>query len=210
MLRKNVLNKIAEDLTCKKLLLIFAGAMICSFGIYNIHRQTNITEGGVIGLLLLIEHWLGISPGIIAPVLDALCYILALKFLGGRFLRVSVISTISVTLFYNLWELFPPLLPDLSAYPLVAAVAGGVFVGVGIGLIIRQGGSGGGDDALALIISRITKCRLAGAYLITDITVLLLSLSYIPFARIVFSLITVSISSYLVDRIQGVKRVNTA
>ena len=44
----------------------------------------------------------------------------------------------SVSLFYDFWEMFPPMLPDLSAYPLIAALAGGLFVGIGVGLIVRQ------------------------------------------------------------------------
>ncbi len=53
-------------------------------------------------------------------------------------------------MFYEIWDLLPPMLPDLSSLPVVAAIAGGLFVGIGTGLIVRQGGSGGGDDALAL------------------------------------------------------------
>ena len=116
------------------------GAMICSFGIHNIHQQTGITEGGVIGLMLLADHWLGISPAYITPVLDIACYLTAFKYLGGNFIKISVISTLSVSLFYKIWELFPPMLPDLSAYPLMAAVCGGTFVGIGVGIIVRQGG----------------------------------------------------------------------
>ena len=95
------------------------------------------------------------------------------------------------------------MIPDLSASPLIAAILGGIFVGAGVGIIVRMGGSSGGDDALALSISRLTGWRLSRSYLLTDVTVLLLSLSYIPVTRIVFSLITVSISSFLIDIIQG-------
>lgn len=80
------------------------------------------------------------------------------------------------------------MLPDLSAYPLLAALLGGLFVGTGVGLIIRQGGSSGGDDALALTISRVTRWRLSRSYLFTDLVVLGLSLTYIPFLRIIFPL----------------------
>lgn len=97
------------------------------------------------------------------------------------------------------------MLPDLSDCPLIAAVLGGIFVGAGVGLIVRQGGSSGGDDALALTISHISHWRLSRSYLFTDVTVLLLSLSYIPVLRIVFSLITVTISSYLIDWIREYK-----
>lgn len=154
-------------------------------------------------MMLLVEHWLGVSPAYITPVLDIICYVLAFKYLGGRFIKISIISTLSVSLFYKVWELFPPMLPDLSAYPLLAAISGGIFVGIGIGIIVRQGGSGGGDDALALTISKLTHCRLSRSYLFTDLVVLGLSLTYIRFSKIVFSIITVTVSSYLIDCIQS-------
>lgn len=204
--RTALFERIISGLSWKRILFIIIGAMICSFGIHNIHQQTGITEGGVIGLMLFIEHWIGISPALITPVLDAACYLLAFKYLGGRFIKISAISTLSVSFFYKVWEQFPLMLPDLSAYPLAAAVLGGIFVGVGVGLIIRQGGSSGGDDALALTISHVTHMRLARAYLFTDLVVLGLSLSYIPVSRIIFSVITVTISSFLIDRIQDFGR----
>ena len=195
-------KKLLEGLTLKKVLLIILGAAVCSFGIHNIHQRTAITEGGVIGMMLLIDRWLGLPPAVITPVLDITCYVLAFRYLGGQFIKISVISTLSVSLFYDFWEMFPPMLPDLSAYPLAAAVLGGIFVGVGVGLIVRQGGSSGGDDALALTISHVTHWRLSRAYLFTDLVVLVLSLSYIPLQRIFFSLITVTLSSFLIDRVQ--------
>lgn len=195
-------KKLLEGLTLKKVLLIILGAAVCSFGIHNIHQRTAITEGGVIGMMLLIDRWLGLPPAVITPVLDITCYVLAFRYLGGQFIKISVISTLSVSLFYDFWEMFPPMLPVLSAYPLAAAVLGGIFVGVGVGLIVRQGGSSGGDDALALTISHVTHWRLSRAYLFTDLVVLVLSLSYIPLQRIFFSLITVTLSSFLIDRVQ--------
>lgn len=195
-------KKLLEGLTLKKVLLIILGAAVCSFGIHNIHQRTAITEGGVIGMMLLIDRWLGLPPAVITPVLDITCYVLAFRYLGGQFIKISVISTLSVSLFYDFWEMFPPMLPNLSAYPLAAAVLGGIFVGVGVGLIVRQGGSSGGDDALALTISHVTHWRLSRAYLFTDLVVLVLSLSYIPLQRIFFSLITVTLSSFLIDRVQ--------
>ena len=101
-----ICKKLAAGLTFKKILLILLGAMICTFGIHNIHQRTNITEGGVIGLMLLVEHWLKISPAYITPMLDAACYLLAFKFLGGNFIKISIISTLFVSVFYKIWERF--------------------------------------------------------------------------------------------------------
>lgn len=192
-------KKWTRSSTWAKLFFIILGAAICSFGIHNIHQRTGITEGGILGAMLLVEHWLGASPAYITPVLDALCYLMAYRYLGIRFIQISILSTISVSLFYKVWECFPFMLPDLSDHMFLAAIVGGMFVGIGIGLILRQGGSGGGDDALALVISKMTHWRISRCYLFTDLTVLFLSLSYIPFSRIVYSLITVTISSYLID-----------
>ena len=190
------------------LFLMMLGAAIGTFGIHYIHRQSDITEGGVLGMMLLVNHWLGISPAILTPVMDAACYALAFRVLGGSFIKRSLVSTVCVGVFFKLWESLPPFFPSLAAQPLKAAVLGAMFVGVGVGILVRQGGSGGGDDALALSIEKLTGWPLSRAYLMTDLMVLLLSLSYIPVRRIVFSLITVTLSSLIIDgfqRIQFVK-----
>lgn len=201
----NFWNRLRAGFTLSKVFWILLGAAVASFGLYNIHRQVHITEGGVLGMMLLINHWLGMPSSKITPVLDLACYLLAFRYLGVRFIKISIVSTLGVSGFFFLWERFPPMLPDLSQTPLLAAVLGGCFVGVGVGLIVRQGGSSGGDDALALAISRKTGWRLSVSYLVTDLTVLALSLSYIPLRQILFSVVTVTISSWLIDFIRGAK-----
>lgn len=199
------ISKFSDEFSLLKVIFILFGAAILSFGIYNIHQQSGITEGGVIGMMLLASHWLGFSPSVLTFILDSFCYILAFKYLGSSFIRISIVSTLCVSGCFKIWEQIGRILPDLSAYPLAASILGGIFVGVGCGLIIRQGGSSGGDDALALSISHISGWRISKSYLFTDITVLSLSLSYIPFSKIIFSLITVVISSFLIDWIKNVK-----
>ena len=197
------LDKCLPGFTLRRAGLIVLGAAIASFGLYNIHQQSGITEGGVLGTVLLLHHWLGWPASVITPILDISCYLLALKILGLDFIKWSVASTLCVSGFFRLWECWPPVLPNLSGKPLLAAVLGALFVGVGVGLVVRQGGSSGGDDALALSIAKAARCRISFAYLFTDLTVLTLSLTYIPFRRIAYSLVTVTLSSWLIDVIQG-------
>ena len=195
----------AKELSWKKVAFIMLGAAICTFGVHNIHQRVDITEGGIIGLMLLIERWFGIPSAVITPILDITCYALAFRHFGGKFIMISMVSTISVSMFYEIWELLPYMLPDLSGLPALAARLGGLFVGIGTGIILRQGGSGGGDDALALTISRVTGWKLASAYLFTDIIVLGLSLSYIPLIRIACSVLTVYVSSNAIDKVKNLK-----
>ena len=138
----------------KTVLSIILGTAITTFGIYNIHQQADITEGGILGLILLFHFWFGMSSSILSPVLDALSYALGFRFLGKEFLKTSIFATICMAGFFRLWELFPPVLPSLADYPLLAALAGGCFIGTGCGLVVRQGASCAGDDALALVISK--------------------------------------------------------
>lgn len=188
-----------------RVLQLLAGAAILAFGLFNIHSQSHITEGGVLGMTLLLQHWLHLSPGLTAPVLDVSCYLLGLRFLGAGFLKWALAGSAAFSAFYNLFEQFGYLLPDLGGRPLLAAVVGGLFVGVGVGLIVRAGGASGGDDALALVIAGVTGCPLSRAYLATDLTVLTLSATYIPLHKIACSLVTVTISSFLIERISGNK-----
>lgn len=190
--------------TVKHYILLLTGAAVLSFGLFNVHSQSQITEGGILGTTLLLNHWFGISPGISGIVLDLTCYIIGWKILGNRFFKNAVVASCCFSVTYRIWEHIGYILPDMSAHPLTAAVAGSLFVGVGVGIVVKKGGASGGDDALALVISHFTKCRIAKAYLATDITVLTLSLSYIPLEKIVFSLVTVMLSSFIIDRIQDI------
>lgn len=183
--------------------LLLLGVAILAFGLFNIHSRTAITEGGVLGMTLLIEHWFHITPGISGFVLDATCYLLGFRLLGKAFLKNALVASAGFSLFYNLYEWIGPVLPDLTPYPWAASLLGGLIVGVGVGLVVREGGASGGDDALAMIISKVARCRISVAYLVTDLTVLLLSLSYIPLRRIAWSLLTVTLSSFLIDKVQS-------
>ena len=199
-------KKFVSDFTLKRLFWLVLGTAILSFGIHNIHQRAAVTEGGVIGLVLVMNHWLGIPASIASPLLDLICYALAFKFLGLDFILTAAVASVSLAGFYRLWESFPPMLPDLTPWPLAAALLGGVFVGIGVGIIVRRGGSSGGDDALALVIHQLTGWKLARSYLFTDLVVLGASLSYIPARRIAFSLVTVTVSSLLIDWVQGLGR----
>lgn len=173
-----------------------------SFGLYNIHKQCGITEGGELGLELLFLHWFNISPAITAVVIDIVFYGFAIAVLGKDFVKHAAAATIFYSLSYTLWSSFPPIIPDLSAHPLLAALLGALFIGLGCGLVVRHGGACSGDDAFALALSKKLNTKIEYCYWISDITVLILSLSYIPFRRIFWSLLTVTLSSWLVGVVQ--------
>ena len=192
------------NLKLSNCMVLILGSIIQAVGIYNIHAISGVTEGGVLGLTLLLQQWLHISPALSSLVLNAACYTLGWKTLGRSFLAYSALSIGTYSAAYAFLEQFPPLWPDISSHPLIAALAGAMFIGVGAGICVRAGGATAGDDALAMSLNRITGWSIERIYLISDLTVLTFSLSYIPFRRIAWSLLTVVLSGQIIGLIQKV------
>ncbi len=184
--------------------VIALGSGILAFGLYNVHSFSGVTEGGVLGLNLLLQHWFGISPAVTNFTVTAACYLLGWKLLGKDFLCNSAVAAVGFSLFYWIFERIGPVFPGLYAYPLAAALIGAVFVGVGTGLAVRENAAICGDDALAMCISKVAKFRVEWAYLISDLTVLALSATYIPWGRLLYSLLTVVLSGQIIGLVQRI------
>ena len=189
----------------------FLSSAFQAFGMYNIHAVADVTEGGVLGLTLLLEQWLAISPALSGLILNGICYFLGWRTFGKEFIYLSMVAASGFSLGYGICECFPPLWPEIANMPLLAALLGALFIGIGAGICIRTGGATCGDDALAMSLSKITKIDIQWIYLISDLTVLGLSLSYIPLKKIGYSLLTVILSGQIIGWIQKInvkKRLN--
>ena len=180
----------------------FLSAGFLAFGMYHVHSVADITEGGVLGAVLLIHHWLHISPALSSLVLNALCYLFGWRTFGKSFVVYSIAAALGYSAFYFVCEQFPPIYPQIAEMPLLASVVGSIFVGIGSGLCVQVGGATSGDDALAMSLSKVTKVPIQWIYLISDLVVLVLSLSYIPLSRIVYSLLTVILSGQIIGLLQ--------
>ena len=180
----------------------FFASAFQAFGLYNIHSLSGVTEGGVLGLTLLLDHWFSISPAVSGFVLNGACYLLGFRVLGRTFIAYSVVAALGFSTGYGIFECFPPLWPEIANHPLIAAVAGALFIGIGAGLCVRVGGATSGDDALAMSLSHMTRIPIQWIYLTSDLIVLGLSLTYIPARRIVWSLLTVILSGQIIGWLQ--------
>ena len=156
----------------------------------------------MLGLTLLLHHWLGVSPSVSGLILNAACYLFGYKTLGRSFVFYSVIAGGGFSLFYALFELLPPVFPMLAGAPLAAAIVGALFVGIGVGFSVRAGGAPGGDDALAMTLSQVLRQPIERIYLASDLIVLLLSASYLPLSNLACSLLTVLLSGRLIGLVQ--------
>ena len=180
----------------------FFSSAFQAFGMYHIHALADVTEGGVLGLTLLLEYWFDLSPAISGAILNGACFLLGWRMLGKEFIGYSLFASAGFSLGYGFFEQFPQLWPQLVNYPLLAAILGALFIGIGAGLCVRAGGATVGDDALAMSLSHKLKLPIQSIYLVTDLTVLALSLTYIPVKRILYSLLTVILSGQIIGLIQ--------
>ena len=184
--------------TLKSILLIIIGATILSFGSYNFNYQNNVTEGGVLGLLLL-QHVFNISPSITSVVIDFSLFTIGSKFFGKKFLLYSILSTITFSSTYKIWEKIGFLVSSFTNNMLIASILAGIGVGVGVGLVVRGGGASGGDDVIALLGNKLLKLKVNHVYLATDAIVLLMSLVYLDIKQVFFSIIAVTISGKIIS-----------
>ena len=125
------MGSIWKEIKMSSVLLLLGGSALLAFGIYIVHSVSGVTEGGILGLTLLLEYWFGISPSVSGLLLTVLCYFFRMEaFLGKMFLIYSFISAAGFSVFYGIFEQFEPLFPEIGKKPLLAAVVGALFVGI--------------------------------------------------------------------------------
>ena len=200
---KGNLRGFLPQMRLKNCIFLILGSAILAFGLFNVHSFSGVTEGGTLGLTLLLDHWLHISPALSSLILNGICYFIGWRTLGKDFIAYSAVCCVSFSLFYWIFELIGPIYPQIADHRLVAALLGAVFVGVGVGLCVRFGGAPCGDDALAMSISSRTRLGIRWVYLMSDLIVLALSLTYIPILEIIYSLLTVVLSGQIIGFIEG-------
>lgn len=184
--------------SAEKILQIILGSAILAFGVYNFYYLNDITEGGVLGLLLLLKNLFNIQPAIANIIIDIALLLVGYKFFGKKFFGYSVFASISFSVLYNIFETMGPIVPQINNM-FLSTILAGLSVGIGVGIIVSAGCASGGDDALALVISKATSLNLGNVYMISDIFILVLSLSYLSAYDVFYSIIAVTISGRVID-----------
>ena len=199
-----------RKITLKKLLLNALGGAILGFGLMEVHSIAHVTEGGALGLTLLMDIWFGFSPAWTSIVLNIAFYAFGIKMFGIPFVVYSLVSAGAFSGAYAVCENFPPIYPEIANLPFLAAIIGAIFVGVGVGVCVKAGGAPTGDDALAMSLSKLSKIDIQWMYMITDLLVLALSLTCIPVKNVLCSLVTVTLSGQIIGLIQKIGNRKTA
>ena len=84
-----------KEIKIKYCIVAMLSSAFLAFGLYHIHSLSGVTEGGVIGLNLLLDHWFHISPAITSLILNGICYFIGWKALGKDFIAYSAVCCAS-------------------------------------------------------------------------------------------------------------------
>ena len=121
----------------KKYISIIIGSLIFAAGLEFFLIPNNILDGGVIGISIIVRHYLGLPLGIFIFILNIPFLYLGYKQIGRGFAVASIFG-ISVLSLATVWfHNSSPLVTD----PFLACIFGGIILGVGVGLVIRNGGT---------------------------------------------------------------------
>ncbi|MBP0724196.1 YitT family protein [Bacillus sp. RG28] len=186
-------------LKIKNILFILLGAAIFSFGIVNFNMKNNLAEGGFTGINLILYFKFHISPSITNLVFNIPLFFIGWKLLGRITMSYTIIGTVAVSFFIWLFGEYPVNI-DLHNDLMLVALFAGVFIGVGLGIIFRFGGTTGGVDIIARLANKYAGWSMGKTMFTFDFCVITLSLlTYLNYREAMYTLVAVFVGAKVID-----------
>jgi len=186
-----------------QILMITIGAAIMGFGINAFNIANNLAEGGVAGVAVVLKLGLGLNPGLTLLVINVPLLIWGYKELESRSLCYTIYGVLVLALFLWGFESYQLPLDDI----LLAALFAGVSLGVGLGLVLRAGGTTGGVDIIARIFNKWFGWSFGSVMLGADVIVLCGSLVFLQLEQVMYTVVAVFVGARVVDVVlQGAYR----
>jgi len=154
-------------------LMISIGIILMVVGFYYFLLPAHLVAGGVSGLGLALNEFFGFRVSFVVMSLNAILLLFALLFLGKKVFIKSIYGSILFPTTLFLFERFSPSL-DIQGDLFLAVTFGGVFIGIGFGLVIKYGGTSGGTDIPIKILNKKLRLPLSvSIYLVDGIIIFL-------------------------------------
>lgn len=134
----------------KDAILIIFGAILVAIALEIFLIPNNIIDGGVVGISIILGHLTKVPIGIYTFVLNVPFFVIGYKQIGKTFFLSTLLGVTVMSLGINYLHPVPQLTSDL----LLTSVFGGILLGIGVGTIIRYGGSLDGTEIIGIIISK--------------------------------------------------------
>jgi len=178
---------------------IAAGSLLIALSLDWFLIPNKIAAGGVSGIATLIHYLFGLPVGAVMIALNVPLFLLGFRELGIKFGLRSLYGMLILSLAV---DLMAPYLKALTNDPFLACLYGGVLSGVGLGIVFKFKGSTGGTDLAAAILRRFTQTNVGMTLLFIDGLVVLASGIVFNPEQALYALITIVVSSWLIDVVQ--------
>ena len=172
------------------------GSLLFAIGINYFSIPNRLSEGGIIGITVVTYYLFGWSPGWVNFILNGILMAIGYRFFDKKTIGYTVFTILVSSVFLRLTELIdvPP-----HQDTLLAALFAGVFVGIGLGLVFRVGGTSGGSAILARLFNSLWGWSLGKGMLVVDILVILGSVFIIGQEKAMYTLIAVYVGAKVID-----------
>lgn len=178
-----------------KIFFMVLGAILYSIGLEIFLIPNNIIDGGLVGISIMVSHFTKIPLGALTFILNIPFFVIGYKQIGKTF----TISTLFAVICYSIGiSIFKPI-PGITQDVLLAAVFGGVISGLGIGIIIRNGGSTDGAEIVAIILDKRTTFSVGQIVLFFNFFILTFAGFIFGWDRAMYSLIAYFIAVKVID-----------
>ncbi|HBM3437723.1 TPA: YitT family protein [Listeria innocua] len=174
---------------------IIVGALIFSLAVNVFAIPNNLGEGGVTGLTMMLYYLLGWTPAITTFIFNGILLVIGYKFLD----RMTIVWTIVAISFTSLFLHFSEPLAFVASQSIVAAIFAGLMMGIGMGLIMNGGGTTAGSAILAKIANKYLGWNTSYALLFFDLIVVIPSVFVIGFENMLFTVVSLYISTKVLD-----------
>lgn len=180
--------------------LIVVGSFILASGFVLFITPYKIVPGGVYGVSIIIHYLFHTPVGMVALAFDIPLTIIGIKILGPRFGIKTVVGFVLTAFFNDGITYFYGYKPLVVGDALLSSIFGGLFLGIGLGLIFKSKATSGGSDIIAMIISKYTRLPVGQLMIMVDSTIVLLGLIFFRDWKIpLYSLIVIFITGKVVD-----------
>lgn len=172
------------------------GSILFAIGINYFSIPNRLSEGGIIGITVVTYYLFEWSPGLVNLILNGILMAVGYRYFDKKTTIYTLITIILTSVFLHLTEMLDV---QPQSDTLLAALFAGVFVGIGLGLIFRAGGTSGGSAILARLANAVWGWSLGKGMLIIDIIVILGSVFIIGQEKAMYTLIAVYVGAKVID-----------
>ena len=179
----------------KKYFTIFIGALIASVGLEIFLIPNEVIDGGVVGLSIMAQTLSGFSIGMFLIIFNLPFLYLGYKQIGRSF----AIATMVAICFLAGWSEVMEEIPAVTTDPFLAAIFGGIIDGVGVGLIIRAGGSLDGTEIVAIILDKKSVFSVGEVVMFINLFILSSAGLLYGWDKAMYSLVAYFVISKMID-----------